>query len=152
MVFDVRETIWPTARLSWPVIFSPTIALVLRLNPLTNVSLSKTGVDVFFDSRIAMTLATSGVLSDISSSSTLNPYLPSPIRLLFSVEIPVLLVTSSCWLLEYTLVLLVIPIFLRVTLTVALPLVFDKPLKTTSLPLFVMVTWSDVSFSTLPSG
>ena len=47
--------------------------------------------------------------------------------------------------------LLVMPIFLRVTFTVALPLVFDKPLNTTSFPLFVIVTWSDVNGSTLPS-
>ena len=125
---------------------------VSRLRPLTKVNLSKTGVDVFFDSYTAITLTASGVLSDISSSSTLKPYLLSSKRLLFSVDIPVLRVTSIVWLLLNILLLLVNPNFLRVTFTVALPEVSFNPLNVISFPPFVIVTWSDVKGSVDPSG
>ena len=72
-VFEVAETIWPIARLLSPLINSPTITLVFKLNPETKVSESKTGVAVVFDSKTPITFPTSGTFKDISSSSILNP-------------------------------------------------------------------------------
>ena len=72
-VFAVLLTIWPIARLSLPIIFSPIIESVFNVDPETNVSLSKTGVSVSLDSYIATIFTTSGTFKDISSSSTLIP-------------------------------------------------------------------------------
>ena len=66
-------TTWPIARLSFPTTFSPITTFVFNPNPDTNLSLSKTGVAVVFDSRTAITLTTSGTFRDISLSSTLTP-------------------------------------------------------------------------------
>ena len=96
----MRLTICPIARLSWPFIFSPTIAFVSNPRPEINVSLSKTGVAVFLDSKTAIIFTTSATFNDISSSSTLNPYAELEVNELLSVETPWVLVTSSDWLLK----------------------------------------------------
>ena len=62
-----------TAPLSAPLIFSPSIVAVSSDNPLKKTSLSKTGYAKFTDSKIPVTLYTSGVFSEISLSCTLNP-------------------------------------------------------------------------------
>ena len=62
-----------------------------------------------------------------------------------------LLVISNSLLLEKIFVLLVTPIFLSVTLTVALPVAFDNPLKVISFPLFVIDTCPEFNFSVVPS-
>ena len=46
---------------------------MLRFNPETKVNASNVGVLVVFDSNTATILTTSGTLSEISLSSTLNP-------------------------------------------------------------------------------
>ena len=104
IVVEVLSTIWPTALLSCPVIFSPITAFVSKFNPETNVNLSNIGLAVFLDSYTAITLLTSGTLSDISWSSTLVPYPrllfnPASVVKLPLVEIPTVLATSNCWLL-----------------------------------------------------
>ena len=73
IVDAVLLTTWATALLFCPTIFSPVIAFVSNANPVANVNLSKTGVDVSVDSYTARILTTSGTFKDISLSSTLNP-------------------------------------------------------------------------------
>ena len=46
---------------------------MLSANPLTNTRRSKTGLIVVRDSKTPTTFTTSGILSDITLSSTLNP-------------------------------------------------------------------------------
>ena len=50
---------------------------------------------IIFDSKTAITRATSGTLRDICRSSTLNPYAALGIKSLVSVDIPAVLVTSN---------------------------------------------------------
>ena len=52
-VWDAKTA---TAPLSVPLIFSPSIVVVLSDNPLTKTSLSKTGATKFTDSKIPATL------------------------------------------------------------------------------------------------
>jgi len=61
------------------------------------------------------------------------------------------LVMSNVWLLKKSFVLLVIPSFLSVTFTVAVPLDFDKPSKEMLAPPLDIVTWSSVNGSVVPS-
>ena len=46
---------------------------MLSANPLTNTRRSKTGLIVVRDSKTPTTFTTSGILSDMTLSSTLNP-------------------------------------------------------------------------------
>ena len=73
----------------------------------------------------------------------------SPLLIVFTLDV---LVISSVWLLTKSFVLLVVPNFLSVTLTTAAPLALDRPLKVTVSPPLIVLNWSSVNVSVVPSG
>ena len=72
-VAEVLFVICAIAPLTDPIIFSPRMDVVSKLNPDMNVNLSKEGAEVSTDSKTPTTLTTSGTFNDISLSSTLKP-------------------------------------------------------------------------------
>ena len=72
-VAETLEVICATAPVVSPYTFSPITDSVSKLNPEGNVNLSSVGDKVFVDSKTPIILTASGILRDISRSSTRKP-------------------------------------------------------------------------------